>query len=92
MSNVNVMNPDSAMMQQAEGQWQKFAALMVAKYLADTGKKSLHVMAADIEQFHERDDNVLCTHGHVDSIEFKLVTPSQAATLVAYEAGMRGNA
>lgn len=88
----NVLNPESTMMQQAEGQWQKFAALMVAKYLADTGKRSLHVTMEDIEQFGERPDNVLCTHGHTDSIEFKLVTPTEASHLVAYDAGMRGSA
>lgn len=91
MSN-NVMNPDSVMMQQAEGQWQKFALLMVAKYMADTGKKSLVIEADFIAETNERSDNVLCTHGHHDSIEFKLVTMAEAQRLVAYDAGMRGSA
>lgn len=91
MSN-NVINPDSAMMQQAEGQWQKFAALMTAKYLKDTGKASLYITLDDMKEFELTEANVLLTHGHHDSIEFKMVTHSEAMRLAQYDAQRGGRA
>jgi len=88
----NILNPDSAMMQQVDGHWQKIAALMLAQYLKDTGRTCLMITTPAVEDFDTREDNVLLTHGHYDSMEFRLVTPSAASELVAYDAAVSGKA
>lgn len=92
MAENNVMNPDNAMMRQSEGQWQKYLALVVYKLKKEHGMASVSITAEDIEEFGEERANILLTHGHVGSIEFKLVTPEQAHLLVMHDRGQAGTA
>lgn len=82
----NVMNPDSVVLQQVDGMWQKLAALIVWK-LAREGVTITH---KDMDEF-ARGDNVLLTHGHFDSIEFKIVTAEAARRIAAHDAKMNDN-
>lgn len=84
---VNVINPDAAILQQVQEHWQKLAALIVWK-LAPTG---VTLTFEDISSFPP--DRVLLTHGHRDSIEFKIVSQADAERLAAHDrATNRGRA
>jgi arginine decarboxylase-like protein len=74
-----VMNPDSAVLQQMEGYWQNMAALMLWKLARD----GVELTKEDIESFPK--GSVLLTHGHKESVEFKLVTQEVAETIVAHD-------
>ncbi len=84
---TNVMNPDAAILQQLEGHWQKICALLVWK-LARQGVTLTH---AEIEACTKEGELVLLTHGHYDSIEFKLVTPKEAQRIVEHERKRHGH-
>lgn len=78
---VNVINPDSAILQQSEGMWQKYCALLVWKL----ARQGVTISVADIDKCNSEGELILLAHGHYDSIEFKLVTPQQAAVIAAFE-------
>lgn len=83
---AHVMNPEAAILQQVDGHWQKLAALLVWK-LAKTG---VTLTEKEISEFPP--DLVLLTHGHKDSIEFKMVTQDEAQRLAEYDAAQAGHA
>lgn len=85
--NSKVINPDSTILKQSEGHWQKYLMLVLAK-LAPGG---VTITLKDIEKFDQQ-QRVLLTHGHVDSIEFKLITPADAIRIAAYEKTRKGTA
>lgn len=80
---------EAAILDQIREHWQKFAALILWK--ATQGKSSIVISSADIEAFASS-GLMLLTHGHHDSIEFRLVTPAQAQVLVAHNETMKGRA
>lgn len=83
----HVINPDSPMIKQSDGMWQKYLMCVLWK-LAPNGVIITH---KDLEQIidHEEKKAVL-VHGHTDSIEFKLVTMEEAERLADYEATRKG--
>lgn len=89
---VHHVNPDSTILLQLAGQWERIVLAIIHKHYKHTGVtitfKDLLALAADIEAGNA----VLLTHGHFDSIEFKLVTAERARELAAYDAKQRGRA
>lgn len=86
------INPDSTMLQQADGQWQKFAMLILFKL---AGREKVTVTAADIAQLSERfapGIPVVMIHGHSDSIDFQVIDEAAAHRLAVHEATMKGSA
>lgn len=81
-----VLNPDSPMLQQLDGHWQRLAAVLVWKLAKDGVTLTLD----DLAQFPQ--DMVLLTHGHKDSIEYKLVTREAAERIAAHDRAQRGRA
>jgi len=80
---------DAAILDQTREHWQKLAALILWKLTQ--GKASVSITPADMDAF-VASELILLTHGHHDSIEFKLVTPEQAQVLVAHNETMKGRA
>ena len=84
---TKILNPDSTIMQQSEGHWQKYLMLVISK-LAPAG---VTITVRDMEKL-AGEERILLTHGHIDSIEFKLVTRAEAERLIAYDKTQRGTA
>lgn len=78
---------DAAILDQTREHWQKLAALILWKLTQ--GKSSVSITPADMEAF-AASERILLTHGHHDSIEFKLVTPDEARVLMAHNETMKG--
>jgi len=76
---INMINPDAAILQQVQEHWQKLAALIVWK-LAPNGVTLTH---EDIASFPP--DRILLTHGHRDSIEFKIISQADAERVAAHD-------
>ena len=88
---VTLVNPDSVVLAQVAGYWEKLFAMLVFK-LAPTG---VTLTLKDMEHFRiasESGNAVLLTHGHYDSIEFKIVTQADAERLAAHDAAQKGSA
>lgn len=83
---VTELNPDAVILEQMREHWQKLAALLVWK-LAEKGVTLTYKEMAEFPQ-----DMVLLTHGHKDSIEFKLVTQDVAKTIVEHDRKQKGHA
>jgi hypothetical protein len=84
----NVLNPESAILQQLDSHWQQVAALLLWK-LARVGVTTLTM--EEIASFPQH-DLVLMTHGHKESIDFSLVTKEAAEKIVAHDRGQAGHA
>lgn len=85
------INPDNLMLQQADGQWQKFAMFILWK-LAGTGV--VKITADDMKAMTDAyvpGIPVIFIHGHSDSIEFSIVDEAAARRLAAHDANMRGS-
>lgn len=82
-----VMNPESTIMRQTEGYWQNLAAILLFK-LSKT--EEVKVTSDDIIGL-KQSGLALLTHGHHDSIGFKLVTHEEAARLAQYDAERRAS-
>ena len=85
--NTKVLNPGSTIMQQSEGHWQKYLMLVLSKLAPD----GVTITVRDMEKF-AGEERILLTHGHVDSIEFKLVSRAEADRIVAYDKTRKGTA
>lgn len=85
---TKVLNPDSTMMQQSEGHWQKYLCFLIWKL----AREGVTITSEDITEFANQDKNILLTHGHIDSIEFKLVTHAEAERIRNYDANNKGTA
>lgn len=87
MNTPKNMTPDSVILQQLEGHWQKMAMLILWKL---HGEKKLTITGDDIKQFREefekRGGAVVYTHGHAESIDFQIVDHEAALKLQQYEA------
>lgn len=89
----NALNPDSVMLQQVDGQWQKLAALIIWKLVGRD--KPVTITAKDIEAMQASFSpgmGVILTHGHFDSIEFSLIDETAARRVGSHDAAMRGRA
>lgn len=86
MAESNKVNPDSTILQQVDGEWQKLCAFILWK-TSGTGvvKVTIDDMRRMAEQF-KPGFPVIFTHGHADSIEFSLVTEERAKVLAEYDA------
>jgi hypothetical protein len=89
---LNVLNPDSVILGQLEGQWQKLFVMLVWKLAREKGVTLTHKDMAAYQRDFEAGRAHFLTHGHFDSIEFKIVTAAEAQRLAAYDATQRGNA
>lgn len=90
--NPNNLTPDSTILQQLDGHWQKMALFLLWKLAGD--KKVVlhhHDIEACAAQFAPGSP-VLFTHGRVDAIEFQVIDEAAAARLAAHDATMRGKA
>ena len=84
---MNELN-DAAILDQVRDYWQNIAAMLVWK-LAPNG---VHLTRDDMVQFNLK-EKVLLTHGHRDSIEFRMITRAEADKLAAHDqATNRGTA
>ena len=88
----NILNPDSAILQQLDGQWQKVAALLLWKL---AGVEKVTITCNDMEemarQFHPGQPCIF-THGHQDSIDFQVLDEKAASRIAEFEATQRGSA
>lgn len=88
----NAINPDSTILQQVDGEWQKLAAAILWKLVK---RGVVKVTVEDLKEMEaEFAPGMACifTHGHAESIEFSLVTMEQAERLAAHDKTMRGAA
>lgn len=79
------LNPESVVLQQVDGQWQKLAALILWK-CAGTGK--VVITAEDMDAMTNNfAPGMPCvfTHGKAESFEFSLVTEAEATRLVEFD-------
>lgn len=89
---VHNMTPESAVLSQLDGHWQKLAAMLLWKL---KGREMVRLTSEDIARFQAEFlpfEPVIFTHGHVDSIDFQIVTQEQAERLAAHDKTMRGSA
>lgn len=87
------ITPDSLMLRQVDGQWQKLCGLLLWKLAGRD--KAVTVAAADIKAMHEAFEPgqaTILVHGHTDSIEFKLISEADAHRLAIDEARKAGRA
>lgn len=87
-----IINPDSVILQQVDGHWQKLAALIVWKCV---GRGTVTITAEDIQgcaAAFAPGPPTLLTHGHADSIEFRLVDEAAAKRLAEHDRTLRGRA
>lgn len=88
--NARVINPDSTVLQQVDGQWQKLAALILWKL---SGRSVVRITAEDMAKMQAEfapGVAVIFTHGHSDSIEFSIVDEAAATRLAAHDKTLRG--
>lgn len=89
---TNKLN-DAPILDQLDGQWQKFAAVILWKL---HGNQQVRITAEDIDafgkQFGAGGFPVIFTHGHKDSIEFQIVSEEAAKRIAAHDAERRGTA
>ena len=79
------INPDSRVLQDVDGYWQKIAAFLLWK-LAGTSK--VVITAKDMQDMSENfAPGIPCvfTHGKAESLEFSLVTEAEAVRLAEFD-------
>ena len=81
----HMLNPDSPMAQQSEGQWQRYLIAILFKLLKS---EALFLTSDDLEEF-AKEPRYLIINGHVDSIEFRVVNEDSAVKIMAYESNVR---
>lgn len=87
------INPDSLMLRQADGQWQKFCGLLLWKLVGRD--KAVNISVADMQACGEAFAPGVATvlvHGHYDSFDLKLISELDAHHLAIYEAKRTGSA
>lgn len=86
------MTPDSAVLQQLDGQWQKIATMLIWKLAGKEKVRLTHQEMANFANEFLPGIPVLFTHGHSDSIEFQVIDEVAARRIAAHEATLRGSA
>ena len=85
---VKQLNPENTMLQQADGQWAKFAMLILWKL---NGSKKVTITADDMKSLREHFEPGIpytLIHGHSDSIDFQIVTEDAAWAIAAHDASL----
>lgn len=88
----DAINPESAVLQQLEGHWRQVAALVLWKCV---GRAAVVITAADMQRLEAEFSPgmpVLLTHGHADSLEFRIVDEATAQRLAEYDRNLKGTA
>lgn len=86
-------NPESVVLSQMDEQWCKFLTFIVWKY--HNNDNGVVITLADMQRYQadfESGNAFLLTHGHHDSIEFKIVTKQRAEELAAWDGSRKGSA
>lgn len=87
---AKILNPDSTVLQQVDGQWMKLATLILWK---TAGRGKVTITAADMQAMSDAfapGIPTLMTHGHVDSFDFQIIDAEAAERLAAHDATQRG--
>lgn len=88
----NALNPESTVLQQVDGHWQKLFAILLWKF----AKRDVVVVKdTDIEAMAKEFapcGPIVFTHGQVDGFRFSLVTEEKAKEIAAFDAMQRGTA
>lgn len=72
------LNPESLMLRQSDGMWQKYMALVLWKLQK---RQAVNITEQDLRDFEwasRQHGIVVMTHGHSDSITFQLLTNEEA--------------
>jgi hypothetical protein len=85
MANEKI-NPDSVILNQLEGQWEKVCMVLLHKLSSGKTVKITAQDFIDVRRHYEPDGPVLFTHGMHDSFELSVITHERAKELAAYEA------
>lgn len=91
--NPKVLNPDSVILQQLDGHWQKIATMLLYKLVGRD--KTVKLTNEDISAFSAAfapGTPCLYTHGHVDSIDFTVIDQDAGRHIAAHDAAMAGRA
>lgn len=89
---VNILNPDSFMMQQSEGQWMKFAALILWKTQQEN---PLVVTVKDLQEFGQVFPGsfpTLAVTGGNDYLKFQIVDGDTAERMAEEDRKSEGHA
>lgn len=88
-----VINPDSTVLQQVDGYWQKIATFLLHKL---KGREAVRISTADMEataaDFAAAGGPVLLTIGQADGLVFQVIDHQAAEQLAAHDAQQRGRA
>ncbi len=87
---MKAINPDSVVLQQVDGHWQKLTAIILWKLLPPGGV--VKITADDIAAMHKHfapEGPAVFTHGMVDGMEFSLVTAARARALAEFDEQQR---
>ncbi len=87
MADPEILNPESTVMQQSQGMWQKYLALVLFKL---SPNKSIDISIKDMERFEKFHAQNILAHGHAESIEFSLVDDATAKRLAKMGRGTVG--
>lgn len=93
MSASKPLDPESVMLQQVDGQWQKLAALIIWKLVGRDVNVS--ITADDIEAMNKAfapGQATLLTHGMGETINFRLIDEAAGQQIAAFESQWRGRA
>ncbi len=89
---METLNPDSTILQQLEGEWQKIVLLLLWKLVKDAPVKiSIDDMIA-LQAAFPNSMPTLLAHGHSDSFELRVISMEQAKRLAEYDANQMGTA
>lgn len=86
------INPDSTVLRQLDGYWQRVALLILWKC---KGRVRITITEKEIAQFakeFEPGNAVLLTQGQKDCLEFQVITEERARALAEYDRTQRGHA
>lgn len=86
------INPDSVILQQLDGQWQKMAILLLWKLAGREKVKLTYQEIASCNAEFAPGIPVLLTHGHSDSIEFQVIDEAAARVIANFDKTMKGSA
>ena len=82
------VNPESMILEQLREHWQRIATLLVIK-----AGGHVTIDQADLAKSAAlMDTHIMLTHGHADSVEFKIIPKEEGERLAAYDATRMGRA
>jgi hypothetical protein len=83
------INPDSTVLSQIDGQWQKLAMFIIWKTVK---RGHVKITAKDMEECQRAFNNnpILFTHGMIDGFEFSIVDEEAAKRIAEHDRNMSG--